>query len=115
MFRNVQTEPRRFEFRSRHLPELDEKWAERKERVESEVAGVQGAVAPEVGQRSIRFRKGAATSTRSDQRQRQITGARYAMLRAALIAGVLVWMAWKGIQWVETSDFSGVLKWIEDA
>jgi len=27
----------------------------------------------------------------------------------------LVWMAWKGIQWVETSDFSGVLKWMEDA
>jgi hypothetical protein len=36
-------------------------------------------------------------------------------LRAALIASALVWLAWKGIQWIETSDFSGVLKWMENA
>ena len=36
MFRNVRSEPRRFQFRSRHLPDLDTKWAERKERIEAE-------------------------------------------------------------------------------
>jgi len=106
MFRNVRTEPRRFEFKSRHLPDLDAKWAERKERVEAELEPEEGEHAS--SQRPIRFGK-------SSQRRNQIKGARYAMLRAAMIAAVLVWLAWKGIQWVETSDFSGVLKWMEDA
>jgi hypothetical protein len=37
------------------------------------------------------------------------------MLRSALIAVGLVWLAWKGLQWVEKSDFSDVLKWMENA
>ena len=114
MFRNVSTDPRRFEFKSRHLPDLDSKWTERKERIEAELAGDDGKGGG--SQRPIRLRKpGLTNEGRSAQRRSQIKGARYAMLRAALIAVVLVWMAWKGIQWVETSDFSGVLKWMEDA
>jgi hypothetical protein len=114
MFRNVRTEPRRFEFKSRHLPDLDTKWTERKERIVAELVNDGRVVG--VGQRPIRFRKsGHPNEGRSAQRRSQIKGARYAMLRAAMIAAVLVWMAWKGIQWVETSDFSGILKWMEDA
>ena len=37
------------------------------------------------------------------------------MLRAVVIAAGLVWLAWRGMLWVETSDFSDVLKWMEDA
>lgn len=114
MFRNVRTEPRRFEFKSRHLPELDEKWQERKKRVEQHHSAEEdGASEP----RTIRFRsKGSAASNeRSEQRVRQIAGARWSMVRAGLIAVVLIWLAWKGIQWVEQSDFSRVLKWMENA
>jgi hypothetical protein len=114
MFRNVRTAPRRFEFKSRHLPELDEKWQERKTRVEQHLSAEEdGASEP----RTIRFRsKGSASSNeRSEQRLQQIAGARWSMLRAGLIAAVLIWLAWKGIQWVEQSDFSRVLKWMENA
>ena len=53
MFRNVRTEPRRFVFRSRHLPELDAKWSERKEQIEAELAE---QPAPETANnRPIRF------------------------------------------------------------
>ncbi len=123
MFRNVRTEPRRFAFRSRHLPELDAKWMERKEQIDTELT--ERAPADEVPARPIRFqsthRRSSGASTDSaaadwkDGRKHQILGARYAMLRAALIAMGLVWLAWKGIQWVEMSDFSGVLKWMENA
>lgn len=118
MFRNVKTEPRRFQFRSRHLPELDEKWLERKRRAEAalgqttEHADSTGAK----GVRPISFRSGPSGG--GDWRARrvqQIRGARWAMIRAGVIAVGLVWLAWKGIQWVEKSDFSGVLKWMENA
>ena len=116
MFRNVRTEPRQFQFRSRHLPDLDPKWTERKERVEAEVAAAAGSEDPTV--RPIRFRShrsGSATPEWKERRSAQIRGARYAMLRAAVIAVGLLWLAWKGMLWVETSDFSNVLKWMEDA
>ena len=110
MFRNVRTEPRQFQFKSRHLPELDPKWSERKKRTESEV---------KAAARPIRFRSSRLASegdsSWKERRQAQIKGARYAMLRAAVIAGGLLWLAWKGVIWVETSDFSDVLKWMEDA
>jgi len=112
MFRNVRVEPRKFTFRSRHLPELDGTWMERKERIEQELQGVEGPT-----HRPIRLRKSAPTaaSDRLERRQAQIQSSKWAMLRAALIAVGLVWLAWKGLQWVEQSDFSGVLKWMEDA
>tara|TARA_B110000285_G_C15134059_1_gene625653 strand:+ start:2517 stop:2855 length:339 start_codon:yes stop_codon:yes gene_type:complete len=112
MFRNVRTEPRKFSFHSRHLPELDDAWLQRKERVEQEVQGADGAT-----RRNIRMRRGSSSngSERLERRTAQIKSTRWAMLRAALIAVGLVWLAWKGLQWVEKSDFSGVLKWMENA
>ena len=118
MFRNVRTEPRRFQFRSRHLPDLDPKWAERKELIEAEVAGEQDPDAAPA--RPIRFRSSRTKGLRRPPQMEgtaatQILGARYAMLRAIVIAAGLVWLAWRGMVWVETSDFSDVLKWMEDA
>ena len=115
MFRNVRTEPRRFQFRSRHLPDLDLKWTERKERVEAEVSA---AGSEDPSKRPLRFRSrrfGAPSPEWQERRSAQVRGARYAMLRAAVIAGGLLWLAWRGMVWVETSDFSDVLKWMEDA
>ena len=34
IFRNVRTEPKKFKFKSRHLPEVRDDWEERKRRVE---------------------------------------------------------------------------------
>lgn len=118
MFRNVKTEPRRFQFRSRHLSELDEKWLERKRRAEAEVG--ESDSAPNDGtspnSRPISFRAGRGGAVAwKERRVQQIRGARWAMLRAGVIAVGLIWLAWKGIQWVEQSDFSGVLKWMENA
>ena len=93
MFRNVRTEPRRFN-RSRTC-RIGSKWAERKERIEAEVAGEQDPDAAPA--QSIRFRSGRTGGDRKapewkERRQAQIR-ARYAMLRAVLIAAGLVWLA----------------------
>jgi len=113
MFRNVRTEPRRFEFKSRHLPDSKAEWQERKQRIEQEVLGVE----PEGGPKRIRFRKSAAISDaaadeRRTRRRAAIRDARRAMFRAVVIAFGLVWLAWEGLKWVEASDFSGVLDFL---
>lgn len=110
MFRNVRTEPRRFEFKSRHLPDGKAEWQERKQRIEQEVLGVD----PETGPARIRFRKASAPNAsaadeRRTRRRAAIRDARRAMIRAVLIAVALVYAAWEGLKWVEASDFSGIL------
>lgn len=112
MFRNVRTEPRKFSFRSRHLPDLDKTWIERKNRIDQSFDGSEDA-----GSRQIKMR-GATVLPRAERlarRQAQIQSSKWSMIRAALIAVGLVWLAWKALQWVEQSDFSGVLKWMENA
>lgn len=108
MFRNVRTEPRRFAFRSRHLPDAREEWVERKRRVEAEVFGepLDG------GPRGISFRKGKGDEVLSDRAERRraaIRGARRAALRAALIGAFLCWLAYRGILWLEGSDFANLM------
>ena len=105
MFRNVRTEPRRFQFRSRHLPDLDPKWAPRKERIAAELAGEQDSEAGPA--RPIRFRSSRTKAETAEgasewkkRRQAQILGARFAMLRAVVSAAGLVWLAWGGLLWV---------------
>ncbi len=114
MFRNVRTDPRRFEFKSRHLPDLDGKWRDRKEQVEKVVTAANHEKAET---KAIRFRARGTSynSDRLEARKEQLSAARLSMLRAGMIAAVLIWLAWKGIQWVEQSDFSRVLKWMENA
>lgn len=111
MFRNVRTEPRRFAFKSRHLPDGKAEWQERKQRIEQEVLGVN----PDNGPARIRFRKASAPNAsaadeRRIRRRSAIRDARRAMIRAVLIAVALVYAAWEGLKWVEASDFSGILE-----
>lgn len=109
MFRNVRTEPRRFAFRSRHLPQLKEEWVERKRRVESEVLGETMDGNP----RGISFRSGhprGVLSDRDERRKASIQGARRAALRAALIGVFLCWLAYRGMLWLEGSEFSDLMK-----
>lgn len=116
MFRNVRTDPKRFEFKSRHLPDVKVEWQERKQRIEQEVLGVE----PEQGPAQIRFRKSrastsSATEDRRARRLASIRDARRSMFRAVVIAAVLVFAAWEGLKWVEASDFGGVLDFLKQA
>lgn len=113
MFRNVRTEPRRFAFRSRHLPDVREEWTERKRRVEAEVLGepLDG------GARGISFRKGKGDEVLSDRAERRraaIRGARRAALRAALIGAFLCWLAYQGILWLEGSEFANLMNSLQN-
>ena len=113
MFRNVRTEPRRFAFRSRHLPDVREEWTERKRRVEAEVLGkpLDG------GGRGISFRKGKGDEVLSDRAERRraaIRGARRAALRAALIGAFLCWLAYQGILWLEGSEFANLMNSLQN-
>ena len=100
MFRNVRTEPRRFQFRSRHLPDLDPKWAERKERIEAEVAGSKTPTPHPHGPFGFvpaaprrRLRK-APPNGRNGGKRHPRSAVRHA--RAVVIAAGLVWLAWRG-------------------
>jgi len=50
-----------------------------------------------------------AAEERRLRRESSIRDARKAMIRALIIAILLVWAAWEGLKWVEASDFGGVL------
>jgi len=112
MFRNVRTEPRRFSFRSRHLPQLKAEWVERKRRVESEVLGETIDGNP----RGISFRGATmreVLSDRDERRRAAVQGARRAALRAALIGVFLCWLAYRGVLWLEGSEFAEMMKALE--
>jgi hypothetical protein len=100
-FRNVRQSPRRFKFRSRHLPSLDAEWQERKQRVESEVLG------ESAGKRSIKFDRSGAP--RSDRRGAMAKASRYTTLRLLVLIVALSWVAVKGLQWVDGQDFGGMI------
>lgn len=102
MFRNVRTEPRRFQFRSRHLPDLDPKWAERKERIEAEVAGEQDPDAAPA--RPIRFRSSRTKAETAEGARNGRNGAK----RRSSERGTPCfapwssrpdWSGWRGVAW----------------
>ncbi len=113
MFRNVRTEPRRFSFRSRHLPEVREEWVERKRRVEAEVFGQ-----PLDGEgRTISFRRGNGEEVlgeRASRRKAAIRGSRRAAVRAAIIGVFLCYLAYQGILWLEGSEFANIMKSLQN-
>lgn len=113
--RNVRTEPRRFSYRSHLVPETRPEWDERKRRIEEEVARAQGvsetssdALPPPV---RIRSRSGrlAREGTFMSRREQRLRANRYALLRSVLIIAALVWLAFKGLEWVDAQNFDGVL------
>ena len=102
-FRNVRQAPRNFKFRSAHVDARALKWKERKEAIEAEVHGHDDAGAP----RKLRFRSAGGTRTERTGRLDALRRSRKrAMLRSAVILGVLLYAAWRGLLWVETTDFA---------
>lgn len=104
-FRNVRHAPRSFKFRSSHVDGRALRWKERKEAIESAMSSA--ADGAEEAPRKMRFRKGVgpgidrAARTAATQKAR-----RRAMLRSAAILVVLMYAAWRGLLWVETTDFA---------
>ena len=101
-FRNVRSEPRSFSFRSAHVDARALRWKERREALEAEVFGPE-----EGGPRKLRFRSDGGTKLTRENRLASLRRSRrQAMIRSAAILLVLLYAAWKGIQWVETTDFA---------
>ena len=106
-FRNVRTEPRTFDFKSRHLPDSRPEWEARKRRVEEEVHGASEAPRP------IKFRQGGRNAEgRAARRAASIRASRMAALRAAGVAVVLVYLTYRAILWVEAQDYGQFLQFM---
>ena len=106
-FRNVRTEPRTFDFKSRHLPDSRPEWEARKRRVEEEVHGASEAPRP------IKFRQGGRNAGgRAARRAASIRASRMAALRAAGVAVILVYLTYRAILWVEGQDYGQFLQFM---
>ena len=102
-FRNVRQAPRNFTFRSAHVDQRALKWKERKEAIEAEVEGQEFKGGP----RKLRFRSdGGTRGERSGRLQALRRSRQRAMFRSVVILGVLLYAAWRGLLWVETTDFA---------
>lgn len=102
-FRNVSQAPRSFKFRSAHVDSRALNWKERKEALEREVQGDSVEGAP----RKLRFRGGPSTQKERESRYEALRRSRRrAMLRSAVILLALLYGAWLGMKWVETTDFA---------
>jgi hypothetical protein len=101
-FRNVRQAPRSFTFRSSHVDGRAMRWKERRDALEAEVEGA-GDDAP----RKLRFRQFAGPGLdRVTRIQATRSARRRAMLRSFAILLVLLYAAWRGLLWVETTDFA---------
>lgn len=102
-FRNVRQSPRDFRFRSAHVDQRALKWKERKEAIEAEVMGPEEGGLP----RKLRFR-GEAQGRRGQEGRLDALrrSRRLAMLRSVVILCALLYAAWRGLLWVETTDFA---------
>lgn len=98
-FRNVRSEPRRFQFRSPYYRPEEDKIEERKKRLDAELARERGEeVHSFPGQISFRSR-----------RQKRKQSNLWATFRVVIILIILIYLLYKGLQWAETTDFGKVL------
>ncbi len=101
-FRNVRHAPRNFTFRSSHVDGRSMRWKTRKEALEAEADGAEGE-----SPRKLRFRQSAGPGLdRASRIQATRSARRRAMLRSFAILLVLLYAAWRGLLWVETTDFA---------
>ncbi len=102
-FRNVRHAPRNFTFRSSHVDGRAMRWRDRKEALEAEAGGEAANDAP----RKLRFRQSAGPGIDRESRiQAARSARRRAMVRSFAILLVLLYAAWRGLLWVETTDFA---------
>ena len=117
IIRNVRTEPRKFQFRSRHLPDDRPEWEARKARIEQEVQGDADKVgrAPE----AIRFRRSRGErplpGSRAERRRAVQRGARLYTLRVGMWIVVWTYVVYRGWKWAENKDWDTLLKGLKHA
>lgn len=98
-FRNVRSEPRRFQFRSPYYRPEEEQIEERKKRLDAEIARERGEDVQAVPER-IRF---------SSRRMKRSDANLWATFRTIVILVILIYLLYKGLQWAETTNFKKVL------
>lgn len=117
IIRNVRTEPRKFRFRSRHVPASPPEWEARKARVEAEVLGTR--VTESAAPPTIQFRRGRATTpppgSREERRRAVQRGARLYALRVTMWILALGYLVYRGWKWAEEKDWDTLLKGLRDA
>ncbi len=100
-FKNVRTEPRRFEFRSPHYDPKKRELEERQERLDQEIARERGEVTDEATPPRVSFDRSRRVRAKQSSRTR--------VIRFVLILAALCYLLYQGILWVETTDFGKVL------
>ncbi|MAO46761.1 MAG: hypothetical protein CL823_06380 [Crocinitomicaceae bacterium] len=93
IFRNVRTEPKKFKFKSRHLPDVRDDWEERKRRIEYGLPS------------SFSFSKRRKSAKKVRRR---------ALLRTMLIGALFVYLAYQLILWAETTEWGKYLEFIRE-
>jgi hypothetical protein len=102
LFRNVQNEPRQFNYRSRFYDPRKEELEKRKKRIERKIALQKGDEVEDYNPGEIRF----SESWKKQSAYR--SGRRSANLRLVIILGILVIFSFLAIQWLE-----GIDGWLE--
>lgn len=100
MFRNVQTEPRRFTYKSRYYDPKKEEFEDRKRRIEREVAREKGEAVEE-------FKPRSGGSFRSSWKRQNTyrRRSRSANRRLLLILAVMIIFIYMAIKWIEGTEF----------
>jgi hypothetical protein len=99
MFRNVQTEPRKFAYKSRYFDPKKEEFEDRKRRIEREVARDKGEAVEDYTPRSGSFR--SSWKRQNTYRRRS----RSANRRLLLILAVMMIFIYMAIKWLEGTEF----------
>ena len=94
MFRNVRTEPRRFELRTRHYDPKEQELAARLKKIEEEM-GVASEAGTKAPMRRIDL-KGKRT-----RRNSYTKSSRSSFYRLLIILGVLIFLAYRGLKYLE--------------
>jgi hypothetical protein len=94
MFRNVRTEPRRFELRSRHYDPKQKELEERRKKIEEEMGvhaeGEDQAPPKRIDLKGKRARRNSYTKS-----------SRSSFYRLLIILAILIFLAYRGLKWLE--------------
>lgn len=100
-FRNVRSEPKKFKFRSPHYRPEERELEERKKRLDAEIALEKGEQVDDAPPQRVSLRS---------RRKRRAKNNLWANLRVIIILVILLYLLYRGVMWVETTDFGKVLE-----
>ena len=104
-FRNLPSEPRRFKFRSPLYDEREGELEKRRQRLDAEMAAEQALKEGREPERVIPEK----ISFDRTRRKKNSEANKWRMIRTLIILALLIYLFYRGIIWVETTDFGNVL------